>query len=339
LNIARKANVEPDIELTRARLSRAFDDYREDRVELISDSLVGATHLAATRKGLYALNETEWSHIVPGFFFGLTIRGDEIFAFEACGHPYIHLNFGRIVRLRREGDRVVNTEVLAKGLDNGCHQIDLCAGLLHVVDTYHQQIVRLGLEDGSRDVISPFPVLPPGDWDDHDLRYVHANSVLRVGYRFLVLLHNTSEHTARLSEVAIFDSAWNPIERWALAGRGCHGLALLEDGTLLTCDSMAGDVISAQGMRVSVSPYLTRGLAVGAEGLAVGASFLARREERVDSGGTVTFLDRDYRKRSVLALPGAPMELRRLDGEDYGMSSFLERANWGRHLKPGSPVA
>ena len=334
-----REKIEPDFDSTRARLSRAFDDYRDDRVELLSSSLAGATHLVATRKGLYAIHETEWSHIAAGFFFGLTLRGDYIFAFEACGHPYTHLNFGRIVRFQRKGDRLVKAEVIAKGLDNGCHQIDFCAGQLYIVDTYHQQIVRFVPGLNSREVISPFETLPPEGWGDPDLRYVHANSILRVGDTFLVLLHNSSEHTGRRSEVALFDSSWQPIERWALDGRSCHGLALLEDGTLLTCDSMAGDVISAQGMRVSVSPYMTRGLSMGKDGLAVGASFLARREERTDSGGTVTFLDRDYQKRSVLALPGAPLEVRRLDGEDFGLSSFLERVAWGRTLKPGTPVA
>lgn len=329
-------NVYPDS--VRDRLRRAFDDYEHDLVGLASNSLAGATHLVTSRKGLYAVNDREWSLIVPGFFFGLTFRDNEIFVFEACDLPHSPLRRGRVVRFLHRDGVITKADVVAKGLDSGCHQMDLCAGRLHVMDTYNQQVIRFEPGEASRTLISPLPTPPYGRWANTDRRYVHANSLLHVGETYLLLLHNGFEHTGRLSEIALYNNDWQPTGRWQLEGRSCHGLALLEDGTMLTCDSAAGDVITAQGMRLHVSPYMTRGLAVGADSIAVGASLRARREERSESSGTVTFLDRDFRIRTVLELPGAPTEVRRLDGEDSGLSSYLERVPWGQSLQPGIEI-
>lgn len=328
----------PDCDERRSSRRQALDDYREDALQLISDSLAGATHLVASRQGLYAVNEREWSQLLPGSFFGLTVRGPEIFAFEACDLPRSPLRKGRIVRLVHAGGRIAGASVVAKGLDNGCHQIDFCAGRLHVMDTYNQQIVRFGPGEIDFEALSSLPSLPAGRWANSDPRYVHANSLLRVGETYLVLLHNAFKHTGRLSEIALYDTDWRFIERWRVQGRNCHGLALLNDGTLLTCDSMAGDLLSAQGRRMHVSPHMTRGLAVGADIIAVGLSLMAPREGRLVSSGFVTFLDADFQTRAVLHVPGAPTEIRRLDGEDGGLSSYLERTSWGHSLKWGTPV-
>lgn len=327
-----------DLDSRRELLAQSFNSFANDAVHLLSRSLAGATHVVGTRKGLYAVNEREWSLLAPGYYFGVTLRGHEIYGFEACDQPHSPLRRGRVVRLLRQGNRIVDAGVAAKGLDNGCHQIDFCGGLLHIVDTYNQQVVRFGPGEIAPEVLSPLPTPPYGRWANTDRRYVHANSLLRVGNTHLLLLHNTSEHTGRLSEVALYDANWQPTARWTVQGRSCHGLALLEDGTLLTCDSMAGDVISAGGFRAHISPHFTRGLAVGADTIAVGGSFLTPREQRMSSAGTVTFLDRDFRQRAVLDLPGAPMEVRQLDGEDAGLSDYLERVPWGKTLKAGTSV-
>ena len=320
-----------ELDSSRERLAQSFTSFETGAIHLHSRSLAGATHIVGTRKGLYAVNQREWGLIAPGFYFGVTVRGNDIYGFEACDQPHSPLRRGRVVRFALEGHQIVDTSVVAKGLDNGCHQIDFCGGQLHVVDTYNQQVVRLAPGEAGREVLSPLPTPPYGRWANTDRRYVHVNTILRVGDTNLLLLHNTSEHTGRLSELALYDAEWQPTARWSLQGRSCHGLALLEDGTLLTCDSMAGDIISAQGFRTHIASHFTRGLAVGADTVAVGGSFRASREQRMSSGGTVTFLDRDFREKAVLDVPGAPMEVRQLDGEDAGMSSYLERVPWGKH--------
>jgi hypothetical protein len=52
----------------------------------------------------------------------------------------------------------------------------------------------------------------------------------------------------------------------------------------------------------------------------------------------VTFMDRDYRIRAVVELPGAPTEVRRLDGQDAGLSSYLQQVPWIKELKEGVPL-
>ena len=317
----------PEMESRPQRIAAAFEAYRTGTVRLVERSLAGATHLVATRKGLFAVNETTWRVVARGFFFGITLRGPDIYAFEACDQPHSSLRHGRIVRLTRQGDEITAAHVVATGLDNGCHQIDFLEDRLHVIDTYNQVVLRFTEDMSSYVTLTPLPVSGSGRWDKEHLDYFHVNTVLGVGERILLLLHNTSEHTGRSSEVAVYSRDWEPQGRWPVQGRSCHGLATLEDGTLLICDTMAGDLISLRGdLRVHVSPYLTRGLAVGADSVVVGASQVAKREDRLSSSGTVTFMDRDYRIRAVLELPGAPTEIRRLDGKDRGLSSYQQQA-------------
>jgi hypothetical protein len=327
-------------ESEQVRIASGFAAYRSDTVRLVNRSLAGATHLVASRKGLFAVNESAWSLLANGFFFGLTLRGPDVFAFEACDQPHSPLRLGRIVCLTREGDGVAEARVVAKGLDNGCHQIDFLDGRLHVVDTYNQVVLRFDERMASHETLTPLPTRSHGGrWESRETNYFHVNSVLGVGDRILLLLHNSWQHTGRHSEVAVYSRDWQPLARWKLKGRDCHGLAMLEDGTLMTCDTLAGDVIGMTGgLRVNVSPYITRGLAVGPDSVVVGASRLANRADRLSTSGTVTFMDRDYRIRAVVELPGAPTEVRRLDGQDAGLSSYLQQVPWIKELKEGVPL-
>jgi hypothetical protein len=327
----------PDLESKRIRIALAFQAYKTDVVRMTSTDLTGSSHIVATRAGMFAVNETSFRRIAHGFFFGITLREHVVYAFEACDMPRGPTRQGRIVRLTRRGDEIVEARVVAKGLDNGCHQIDFINGQLCVVDTYNQQVVRFSPDGTERETFSPLPEAPTGKWGKADPGYRHVNSLLAVEERILLLLHNGGAgHSGRTSEIALYDRNWCPLDRWKLGGRGCHGMAVLEDGTLLTCGSMAGEVISANGPGVKITPYMTRGLSVGTDSIVVGGSPLVGREERAGSAGTVTFMDRNFRVRSVLDLPAAPTEVRRLDGLDFSLSGYLQCAGWGGNLKAGT---
>ena len=327
-----------ELSAKRMQLALAFEAYKTDAVRIVNRDLRGFSHLVSTRRGLFAVNEHSHLLLAQGFFFGVTLRDGSIYAFEACDLPRGPTRQGRLVKLTREGDFLTEARVIAKALDNGCHQVDFVEDRLLVVDTYNQQIVRFAADFSEREVLAPLPLCPNGRWTPGDPAYMHVNSVLAVGDLILLLLHNSSAHTGRPSEIAVYDRNWRPLERWPLEGASCHGLALLEDGTVLTCGSDAGEVISAGGMHVEVSPLLTRGLAVGMDSVVVGASRLAQREERMVSTGTVTFMDRGYNISSVLELPAAPMEVRRLDGLDFGLSDYLRQLAWSSRLKVGPCV-
>ena len=127
-------DVPDDHHSKRVRIVQAYQAYQQDRVQLAARSVAGFSHLVATRKGVFAVNRHEWSLLLKGYFFGIVLRGSEIFAFEACDQPYSITRQGRLIRITVSGGGdVVDTAVLARGLDNGCHQIDFVQGRLHRV--------------------------------------------------------------------------------------------------------------------------------------------------------------------------------------------------------------
>jgi len=303
-------------EMARA-LARA--SYDRDEVRLTRADIGDCTHLVATRQGLFAINGVRHVRVAFGSFYGLTFRDGAVFVFEACDIAGLDTALGRIVRLDRDGDRITAGAVLVRGLDNGCHQIDFIGDLLHVLDTRNQRILRFAPNGDPRDAVYPLPPMRERAWSQG---YAHINSLLQVGDRTLLLLHNGVSHTGRLSEVAVFDADWREIMRWPLPGGGCHNLVVLEDGTLLSCGSMAGELIDLDGPVLRVSDLMTRGLSVDEDSIVVGAARFSARAARHATPGTVTLLDRSCRVRSVLTVPAAPTEIRRLDGRDLGLSAF-----------------
>jgi hypothetical protein len=309
----------PLTEAERIARALAYAAYDARTVRLVPHDLTGMTHLVATRRGLFAVNGAEHIRIAHGSFFGLTLRGNAIFAFEACDLAGLPTRRGRIVRLDRAGAQIAAASVMVDGLDNGCHQIDFIDGRLTVLDTQNQRVLRFDAGETDYEVVYPLPRMSRRAWSRG---YVHANSLLQVEDRILLLLHNGFAYTGRASEVAIFDPEWRELERWPLPGQNCHNLAVLEDGTLLSCGSAAGEIIGLGGPLAKISTMMTRGLSVDTGSIVVGASKFSARADRHAVPGAVTFLDRDWAVRSVVEMPGAPTDIRRLDGEDLGLSSF-----------------
>ena len=309
----------------------AAQAYRSGTVRLVDPDLSGCDHLVATRRGLFAVNQAKARLVAYGFFYGLTIRDDHIYAFEACDRPRHPTRRGRIVRFRRAGDRIVAADVLATGLDNGCHQIDMVDDRLCVLDTYGQQILRYPLSGGEPDILRPIAGAGASDWANG---YAHVNSLLAHGDTIVLMLHNGADKTGRPSEVATLDRDWRLLDRTPIDGRGCHSFAVLEDGAILTCGSFAGELLSSDGLKLRVTDMLTRGLSVNAHNVVVGGTAFADRDRRDDEQGAIYFLDRDYRRHATVAVPGAPMEIRRIDGQDRSLSSYLASAAPGVTLRP-----
>lgn len=303
-------------------LSRALaaQAYATDEVRLVEHDLEGCDYLVSTRGGLFGLGSGDLRRIAWGHFFGLTFDGDDVLAFEACDKPSAPSRRGRILRLRRRKNRIVSADVVVKGLDNGCHQIDLIDDALVVVDTYSQRILEIDL--ASSGITEHRPLGDPGSraWA---CGYAHANALIAVGDLRLLLLHNGADHTGRPSELAVLDARWQLRARRPLAGAGCHDLALLENGRLLSCGSFAGELIHDDGARLKVSDLMTRGLAVGAHEVAVGGSPFAARDRRDALEGEIRLLDRDFRLRRRVRLPAPPVAIRRLDGRDLTLSRHI----------------
>lgn len=296
------------------------DAYRSGTVRLVARDLSGCDWLVATRGGLFAIGRGVVRLVAHGRFFGLTVCDDTIFAFEAGDSPAAETYRGRIVRFRRVAARIVAADVFATGLDNGCHQIDIIDGALCVVDTYNQRIVRLPLDGAAGDSVAPLGAAARNDWAGG---YVHLNALIASGPDILLLLHNGAERTGRASEVLRLDRAWRVRSREPLVGSGCHGLAVLEDGALLSCGSSNGEIITSDHARLKVCDVMTRGLSVDADTIAVGGSRFAPRDRRDETAGRVFLLDRAGGVRATVELAGSPTEICRIDGRDRSLSPYL----------------
>ena len=309
----------------RSDLRLAMAKLAHDRgvVRLETRDIAGFDHVASTRHGLFAVAEHGCRLIAPGLFYGISILDGWVYAFEAGDRPRNPTARGRIVRFRQGNGRIGATEVVATGLDNGCHQIDFIGDELHVVDTYQQRIVVLDGQGVVKAEHEPFPFSGRGGCEPE---YVHLNSILRHGGRTMLLLHNGGLKENRRSELAVLDDAWQPIERRTLDGYGCHSLAALEDGTILTCGSLDGELIGSDGLKVRLGDLMTRGLSIDQERVVVGGSTLSTRDTRDYGAGLIYFLDRAYRLRATVATPAPVMEIRRLDGCDRSLSRHLAAA-------------
>jgi hypothetical protein len=300
------------------RLELAAHAYERDRFRLVRPNLGGFSHLVSSRQGLFAVGPEGWKLIAHGLFFGAVTTADSIFVFES-GDLARHDGFmGRIVRLDLAEARIASWRIIARDLSSACHQLDLVDGRLCLVDTFGQCIRWFAPDGSEQGIFRPLPPARRGDWENG---YVHINSLLAVRNAILLVLHNGGESTGRPSELAILDDDWQLVDRRPLPGMGCHNLAVLEDGTVLTCASLTGEIVDLDGARISVSPMMTRGLSVSGEGLAVGASTFSSRVDRHRARGALHFLAADYTPVGMIEMPGAPTEIRRLGGADRGQSS------------------
>lgn len=288
-----------------AALARAT--YADDHVRLTGASLAGCECLFASRQGVFGVaRDGRLQRLAFGHFFGIRAHDRWLYLFEACDRPHAPTAMGRIVRLRRDGDRLVEPVVLVKGLDNQCHQIAIFDGALWVVDTANQAVLHFTLEGAAVARHTPLPPVPP---DDTSGAYRHVNSIAKVGERIVLMLHNGGTPAARPSELAWLDRDLSLCERVPIAGERCHDIFEDAGGVLWHCGSMAGELINSAGLRHKISDTMTRGLAVTAERIVVGSSNFAVREERDEIAGHVHFLDRDLTLRAAVAVPAAPTDL------------------------------
>jgi hypothetical protein len=274
------------------------------------------SHAIASRDGLFFVHRSGFSRVAEGLFFGLTVRDDALYCFEAGDRPSVPSRLGRIVRFRRTATGVGEREVLVSGLDNGCHQIDFFAGSCFVVDTYNQRILEYDRDWQLAE--THFPV-PPARYGEAGPDYFHINSFLGREESIFLLLHNG--RLKRPSEILEVGRNFRERRRISLPDTACHDIVQLEDGHFLVCNSMHGSLASTHGTITEIDALLTRGLSVGRDEIVVGSSLFGHRPVRQLIPGFVTFLDRSYRRIARYHLPAAPTQIRRLDGADLSLSS------------------
>jgi hypothetical protein len=283
----------------------------------------GPDYIVASREGLYVVDHAGWRCVADGCFFGVTVLGPHVYCFKtvprevAANEP----RSGQIVRYRcLPTGAFWGPEVLVRGLDHNCHQIDFFDGSFYVVDTRGQCLIEL---DDDWRCVRIHQILPPAE--EGSTEYAHLNSFLGCGDLIYVMLHNFRRGLP--SEIIEFDRRYRVRRTITLSRSACHDVVRLEDGRLLFCDSHQGRLSCDDGSWYQIDNLLTRGLAVGADEIAVGSSLYGKRLARDLLPGFVTFLDRSYRRVARVRLPAAPTQIRRLDGLDLSLSRPRQ---WGQ---------
>jgi hypothetical protein len=293
---------------TRAiRHALALRAYQADAVRLDDPDVRGWHWLVASHNGLFAVAPGNWKRLIHGWFFGICRDGDALYLFENGGRTDRSANLGRLLRLHIADGQLIRPQVLAKGLDGNCHQVRVVDGLVCVVDTANQQILRFASDGRPVDVKRPFLPAPA---DDRSGAYLHLNSIARIGGRLALLLHNGKALPAKPSELAWLDDDWNVIERVPLAGHKCHDIAEDAAGVIWNAASMSGEIMASDGRRGLVSDSLmTRGIAFSGDAIAVGLSVFSARQQRDGLSGGVAILDQQLALRELLDLPGSPTDI------------------------------
>lgn len=288
------------------RAALADRAYAADQVRIRDPDLRGFECLAASRNGLFAVGPHGAKRIAYGFFFGVRLHGDALFVFESCGIPSARSNKGRIVRLTLDGGRIADAAVIAKGLDNQCHQLAVIDSRICLVDTANQAIARFALDGTPADVLRPFAAATRDDGSGH---YHHINSIAELRGQVAILLHNGTSTPRRQSELAWLDAHGRVVRRETLAGYCCHDILEDAEGVLWHCGSLDGEILGSNRPPMRVTAHMTRGLALGRRGLIVGTSLFGARIDRADLAGSVIFLDARLRKFAEVELPAAPTDL------------------------------
>jgi len=289
-------------------------------IHLQHTDLTGYSHVLASREGLYAIGLGGFAKISDGQFFGVTVRENAIYCFEALGPiPSLWPHYGRIVRYDLSKKEIVSAAVVVKGLPNGCHQIDFIGGDLFVCDTYNSRVLKFNAEFNACVAYYPWGDI---EFQDFTAGYPHVNSL--VGYRGVIylMLHNCSSHTGRNSQLV----QWQPESarlghELTLAAAGCHNIVFLEDGQAIFCDSDNGALTDGRTTIVHIGQMLTRGLSVDSEMIVVGSSLFSKRDARRTVAGEVYFLDRQYRELVRFSVPAAATDIRKIDGKDLSLTN------------------
>jgi hypothetical protein len=284
-------------DLAQLRVALALHRYARDEVHVVHADLRDHDWLVTSSKGVFAVNDDGFTTVLAGWYFGICRYGDWLYLFENCGHRLRERPRGRLVRLALRDGRLSDPVVIARGLDCHCHQITVIDGLLHVVDTANQAILRFDLDGRPVDVLHPFDAA----------HYHHINAIAQIDGRIGVMLHNGRHEPPITSQIAWFDSDWRPIERQALLDTGCHDIIADGDGRLWYAASMSGELVASDGQRLLISSELmTRGIAFGPQRIIVGLSIFGPRERRDALRGMVALCDRAFQRIANIELPGAP---------------------------------
>ncbi len=306
LNILETRNF--DIAQRRAiKSALARKAYADNALRIANPDLQGKSWLVASHRGVFAVSQYSVCTAIHGWFFGICRHGDAIYLYENCGLRDRAANLGRIVRLDYRDGRLTHPTILVKGLHGNCHQIRVIDGLLCLVDTANQAVLRFTLDGDPVDAKMPIPVAPANDTSG---AYTHMNSIAKIGDRIGMILHNGKADPPKSSELIWLDTDWKLMSRQSLPGYWCHDIIEDDTGKLWHCDSKAGAIFASDGQRISLAAdRMTRAIALSGDHIVVGLSLFGPREIRDDLRGALLILDRSFNHIAEIKLDGSPTDI------------------------------
>jgi len=270
----------------------------------LSSSIETCELLICTINGLIFLNKKQSKLLLKGSFYGLTKIKNRWFVFERIIEKYGYT--GRLLSFKIEKGKLKECKIEFTNLDDDIHQIDFYKNILYLTDTKNNRLLRFQIEDEK--IVKPLkPFYPLGDLD-HGVKsenYGHINSVLIQNSQIILICHNQTQKTKKLSEVLILSMDGELLKKINTKNSCAHNYMIL-NGDELICDSIA------KGLRVDNTNLIklgkfTRGLCNDQKYLYVGGSQIAGRENRGNPKmeGSIYILDiAKYKLKHEIPLKG-----------------------------------
>jgi hypothetical protein len=288
------------------RVALARSAYAQGKFRLVLADLQGSWWLVTTHRGLYAVSPDRIELVAHGWFFGLDRHADQVYLFENCGLRDREANLGRILRFDWDGQHLANPAVLVTGIHGNAHHLKIIGGLICLVDTANQRILRYTLDGAVVDIKEPLPRAPATDTSG---AYHHINCLAAIDGRIALMLHNGKAPQPRKSELVWLDPDWNLTDRHPIDGYQCHDIVPDAQGVLWHCASQTGELVSDTGRRCKISDTLmTRALAFCQGHLLVGLSTFGDRQVRDALAGEAVILDSAGNTVARHELPAGPAD-------------------------------
>ncbi len=270
----------------------------------ISANVEDSELLICTINGLIFLNKYKSKLLLKGSFYGLTKIKNRWFIFERIMENYGFK--GRLLSFKIENGILKECKIEHKNLDDDIHQIDFYNNILYLTDTKNNRLLRFQIEDEKivKQLESFYP-LGELDYGVKSDNYGHINSVLIQNNQIILVCHNQTQKTKKLSEVLILSLEGELLKRINTKNSCAHNFMLLNEDELI-CDSIA------KGLRVNNDKLIklgkfTRGLCNDKTKIFVGGSQIAGRENRgkPNMKGSIYIMDiLNYKLKDEIVLEG-----------------------------------
>ena len=274
--------------------------------------------VVATSRGLFVCRGSTVRQSSAGRYFGVTIRGTRLYAFEQVG---MH---GQIVSFEFADFSARNT-VHIWGFNRWVHQIDFIDDEFAVIDTLHNRIlVYRDIESSVQAHWSRYhrEIAPAGRdrKGRHSPEHRQFNSIFRSGEKIHVVAHNDSVKTGRPSEIWTFDTQWHLIDVKPTDGHSCHNLVPHEKGMLMNWSVQRS--LRLGNSEVYSTGGFNRGLAYDGQYVVVGISpFTESFTDRESAAGFVDVLDNDFNRVGRVVFPNSSVRDLRITEKDHGLSN------------------